>query len=204
MFVLIGRETFSAASYLTTKLEFNTKAIFIGEPTGASPNHYGDNRPLILPNSGLEVRLSSIYWQNSFPFDSRTATEPRLRVDLNSKDYFSNKDPFLEAALNYSYSLLNNNNYDEKITGRYLYSPVQLLVISDDNGILKMTIDQWDFIGRNVRFITTQLYSESKSSYKTDIDGLDISFSDDKLQLIYRGEKIDIKKPRRTTKLFIS
>lgn len=68
LFIIIGRKTFSAASYLTTKLEFNTKAIFIGEPTGASPNHYGDNRPLILPNSKLEIRLSSIYWQKQFFF----------------------------------------------------------------------------------------------------------------------------------------
>jgi len=38
LFVLIGRETFSAAMGLSIELERQTKAIFVGEPTGSSLN----------------------------------------------------------------------------------------------------------------------------------------------------------------------
>jgi hypothetical protein len=57
-FVIIGRDTFSAAQNLVNQLEKYTDATFVGEPTAAHPNHYGDNRPFELPNSHLTVRAS--------------------------------------------------------------------------------------------------------------------------------------------------
>ncbi len=42
LYVLIGPQTFSAAQNLANRLERETFALFIGEPTGGSPNHYGD------------------------------------------------------------------------------------------------------------------------------------------------------------------
>jgi hypothetical protein len=75
-FVLINTGTFSAASNLVTLLERWTPAIFIGEPTGGAPNGYGDPKRTVLPNSGLTVRVSSLYWQVSAPTDKRDATAP--------------------------------------------------------------------------------------------------------------------------------
>jgi hypothetical protein len=80
LFVLIGRRTFSAAMMLVTDLERHTNAIFVGEPTGGSPNGYGDSRRIKLPDSGLTVRVSTLYWQKSDPRDKRTALEPHVRT----------------------------------------------------------------------------------------------------------------------------
>lgn len=194
LFVITGRQTFSAASYLTTKLEFNTKAIFAGEPTGASPNHYGDNRPLVLPNSKLEVRLSSIYWQNSFPFDNRTATEPEVRVELSAADYFAGKDPVLEAVLNYKYAGAQYQGYDKNILGTYQYSPLQTLVISSNGNELNMKVIQTDFLGRNVSFISTSLNPIGGNKYNSDISGLTAESGREILRLSYNGKTMDLKR----------
>lgn len=189
LFVIIGKQTFSAASYLTTKLEFNTKAIFAGEPTGASPNHYGDNRPLILPNSKLEVRLSSIFWQNSFPVDNRKATEPHIKIELSSADYFSGKDPVLDAVLNYSYEGHTSGGVNKNVKGIYSYSPIQSLEITEEAGAMKMKVMQMDFVGRNVSFISTGLYPEAGGSLSTDIAGLKIIPANKDLKINYMGNE---------------
>ena len=90
LFVLVGRRTFSAAMFFVTDLEQNTNAIFLGEPTGGSPNGYGDSRKVVLPDSGLTVRVSTLYWQKSDPRDKRTTLEPHVRT----------RDP-LAVALDY-------------------------------------------------------------------------------------------------------
>ncbi len=194
LFIIIGRQTFSAASYLTTKLEFNTKAIFAGEPTGASPNHYGDNRPLVLPNSKLEVRLSSIFWQNSFPVDKRKSTEPQIKAELSSTDYFSGKDPVLEAVLNYKFEGNTFGSINNSVKGVYLYSPIQSLEITEESGTLKMKVMQMDFIGRNVSFISTSLYPEAGGSLSTDIAGLKIIPINKDLKINYMGSEWVVKR----------
>jgi len=42
LYVLISPQTFSAAVNVAGRFERDTFAIFVGEPTGAGPNHYGD------------------------------------------------------------------------------------------------------------------------------------------------------------------
>jgi hypothetical protein len=101
LFVVIGRTTFSAASHLVTYLERFTNATFVGEPTGGSPNHFGDARPIDLPNSGLRVGASTIYWQNSLPvpFEERDWTAPGIAARLTAADWARGFDPALEAIL---------------------------------------------------------------------------------------------------------
>lgn len=100
-FVIIGRETFSAAQNTVNDLEKYTNAIFVGEPTGASPNHYGDARPIILPNSKLRIQASTLWWQDKDPRDTRKWTAPTVAADLSSDDYRNGRDPALEAILKY-------------------------------------------------------------------------------------------------------
>ncbi|HSG98480.1 MAG TPA: hypothetical protein VLB27_00425, partial [candidate division Zixibacteria bacterium] len=100
-FVITGRNTFSAASHLVTYLETFTNALFVGEPMGGSPNHYGDAPEVTLPNSGILARFSSLYWQNSTPFDSRRVHGPDLYAPMTSQDYFNNSDPALTVIANY-------------------------------------------------------------------------------------------------------
>jgi hypothetical protein len=97
LFVLIGRLTFSAAMNGAVDLERNTQAIFVGEPTGSSPNHVGEGNILILPCSDLEVNCSSLYWQSSTPQDRRTWIAPSLVAEPSITAFAANRDPGLEA-----------------------------------------------------------------------------------------------------------
>jgi hypothetical protein len=101
-FAIIGRGTFSAAGNLVNRLEQYTNVIFVGEPTGARPNSYGDARSRTLPNSGLAARASTLWWQDLDPRDDRVWTEPRVAAGLTAADYRANRDPAMEAVLEYA------------------------------------------------------------------------------------------------------
>lgn len=100
-FVIIGRETFSAAQNTVNELEKYTNAVFVGEPTAASPNHYGDAGRIELPNSKLQVRASTLWWQDADPRDTRKWKAPDVAADLTSEAYRSGRDPAMEAIRNY-------------------------------------------------------------------------------------------------------
>jgi Peptidase family S41 len=99
--VLIGRSTFSAAQNFITELERKTRAVFVGETSGGSPNLYGDVEAVALPTVSVRVNIAEIYWQKSFAGDPRVAIEPKIPVALSSKAFFAGKDPVLAAALRY-------------------------------------------------------------------------------------------------------
>jgi tetratricopeptide (TPR) repeat protein len=102
LFVIIGRNTFSAAMNGSTLIEDYTNAIFVGEPTGASPNFVGETTIVRLPYSQLEVSISDLYWQTSWPMDHRSWIAPRLYIPPSFAAYRVNRDPALEAILAYS------------------------------------------------------------------------------------------------------
>ena len=101
LFTIIGRRTFSAAMNCANALEQHTHTLFVGEPTGASPNHYGDAARIVLPHSGLAVFASTLYWQDSTPTDTRPWIAPQIPVPLTRADYLANRDPVLDAILRY-------------------------------------------------------------------------------------------------------
>ncbi len=101
LYVLIGRGTFSAAEMLVNDLEQYSNAIFVGEPTGSSPSQFGDPVKIRLENSGLTLRVATIFWHSWLADDTRDATPPALAVPLSSADYFAGRDPVLEKALRY-------------------------------------------------------------------------------------------------------
>jgi hypothetical protein len=102
LFTIIGRATFSAAMMLADDLEKHTNTLFVGEPTGASPNMYGDAERIVLPNSGLEVWASALHWVYSEPRDNRPWIAPDIPAELSSADYRARRDPALEAILGYA------------------------------------------------------------------------------------------------------
>ena len=73
----------------------------MGEPTGGRPNLYGDTIPISLPNSGIEVLVSTIYWQASSADDTRPSIAPDIPSSLSSTDFFNGNDPALAAILDY-------------------------------------------------------------------------------------------------------
>lgn len=97
LFVIAGRQTFSAAMNLAVDLERWTRALFVGEPTGSSPNHYGENVDLTLPVSGLRATVSSLWWQTSLPFDDRPWIAPDLPAYLTAAQFATGHDPALAA-----------------------------------------------------------------------------------------------------------
>lgn len=99
LFTIIGRQTFSAGMNFATDLERNTDTLFVGEPTGGSPNQYGDAAPLPLPNSGNLVFVSSKYWKKSETAHERQWIAPHIAVELSSVDYFNQHDPDMSAIL---------------------------------------------------------------------------------------------------------
>ena len=96
--VLISRVTFSAAENFITELERVAKPVFVGEPSGGSPNQYGDSVPTLLPATGLVLHVAHIYWELAAPDDDRLAIEPRVPVALSSASFFAGRDPVLAAA----------------------------------------------------------------------------------------------------------
>ena len=99
LMVLIGRQTFSAATNFATELDTMTAAVFVGEPTGGSPNLYGDVRPVELPNSGIRIEISSRYWPFGGPDDDRPWIAPDIAVPFSIEDLLAGEDPALQAAL---------------------------------------------------------------------------------------------------------
>src|SRR5262249_23254419 len=68
LFVLIGRQTFSAGSLLAIELEKYSNAVFIGEPTGGGIQNFGNHEFVQLPNSRFGVMVATRFYQNT-PFD---------------------------------------------------------------------------------------------------------------------------------------
>jgi tetratricopeptide (TPR) repeat protein len=101
LFTIIGRQTFSAAMNFVNAMKLNTHTLFVGEPTGARPNSYGDNAPVILPNSRIPIHLSTLWWQDMDPRDMREHQAPDLAADLTMADYRAGRDPALEVIRKY-------------------------------------------------------------------------------------------------------
>jgi tetratricopeptide (TPR) repeat protein len=101
LFAITGRMTFSAAGMCAVYLERHTNALFVGEPTGSSPNGYGEHGEITLPNSLIKVFVSTLYWQEADPRDRRPWIAPQLAAQLTFEDYRNNVDPAMRAILSY-------------------------------------------------------------------------------------------------------
>lgn len=97
LYAIIGRETFSAAMNCANWIEEHTRARFVGEPTGARPNHFGDATTVRLPNSGMPVRISRYRWSARLPWDDRPWIAPHLPAPPSMTLARGHRDPALEA-----------------------------------------------------------------------------------------------------------
>ncbi|HEX6134789.1 MAG TPA: hypothetical protein VFZ24_12550 [Longimicrobiales bacterium] len=98
LFVLIGRHTFSAGQNLVTLLAQHVEPIFVGEPTGGRPNAYGVLGRFNLPRTGLEIRYSRHFIQDSDPADYRHWQEPHIPAGPDVLADIAGRDPALEAV----------------------------------------------------------------------------------------------------------
>jgi hypothetical protein len=97
LYVITSRRTFSAAQMLISDLEKWTNPTFVGEPSSSRGNHYGDSRRLVMPNSKVTMRVSTLWWQYWDPRDTREWIAVHLAAPLTVDAYRSGRDPAIEA-----------------------------------------------------------------------------------------------------------
>jgi tetratricopeptide (TPR) repeat protein len=109
IFVIMGRETFSAGHNLLTKITQYTSPILVGEPSGSKPNHIGESGWFQLPYSGLMGLISTQFHQDSKAEDNRKWISPHIPVTLSSTDYFNGNDKALGIIKNLIKTAENRN-----------------------------------------------------------------------------------------------
>lgn len=97
LFVLTWRGTFSASQFILDDLDRLSDAVFIGEPASSKPSSFGDSYREPLPNSGISVRSSIVWWQDRQNWSPWTWID--VAAPLTFADYVAGRDPALEAAL---------------------------------------------------------------------------------------------------------
>lgn len=98
IFVVMDRNTFSAAQNFLARVERRTDATFVGEPSGSRPDVVGEGTNVVLPYSRAVLSISARYWQDSDPGDERPWISPDMPVGLPSEAFFAGRDPSLEAV----------------------------------------------------------------------------------------------------------
>ena len=86
---------------LIDALENWSNPIFVGEPAASRGNVYGDSKKLVLPNSKVTLRVSTLYWQFWDPRDTRPWIAPQIAAPLTVEAYAAGRDPALEAIAHY-------------------------------------------------------------------------------------------------------
>lgn len=99
LYVIIGRDTFSAAQNTVNLIEMHTNATFVGEPTGSRPAFVGESTWVRMPYSGVRVYCSSRYWQLMDSTDKRTWVQPQIAVEMTYAQWAANQDPCMDAVL---------------------------------------------------------------------------------------------------------
>ena len=99
-YTLTGRRTFSAAVLLIAELMLHTNTLLVGEPPGAAQNMFSDLQGKgLLPNCGANLILSTAYFNIAWPAGENYLIPPHYPVQFSSSDFFSGKDPALEAIM---------------------------------------------------------------------------------------------------------
>lgn len=98
LFVITGRTTFSAAGNLAGEIDHDTKAIFVGEPSGGAPNQFGDQQLIELPHSSINTFVPD-YFVQVVAGDRRDAIPVQIEAVPSSADFFGHRDPAMEAIL---------------------------------------------------------------------------------------------------------
>jgi hypothetical protein len=96
LFVIIGRNTFSAGSLLAARLEQDAHATLIGEPTGGCPTIWSDPSDLPLPWSGITVSVAGDTAVGVDPNDPRLTVEPSVNAVLAVDEWLVGIDPALD------------------------------------------------------------------------------------------------------------
>ena len=92
---------------LAVDLMHRTNAVFAEQPLAESPSSWGEVKRFPLPNSGLMVGHSTIFFRYSrgkdlrLDEDGNLLPDPGFHIMPTFADYENGTDPVLEAALEY-------------------------------------------------------------------------------------------------------
>ena len=97
LYVFIGNTVMSSALLNAVALKKQTRATFIGQPTGGNINHFGEVKSFELPYLQLRVTYSTRYHE-IWP-GKNGALHPDILTSNTLKDFISARDKALQAAL---------------------------------------------------------------------------------------------------------
>ena len=97
LYLVTGRNTFSAASLFAARLEAATTATVTGEPMGGCPTAYGDSSDFRLSHSGIVVSVAGMLEVGISADDPRMTIDPELPARLTPAAWAAGVDPALEA-----------------------------------------------------------------------------------------------------------
>ena len=99
LFLITGRNTFSAASMFAAMLQARTDLTIVGEPMGGSPNMWGNPRDVELDRSGLVVSVATLFELATTVDDERQTIEPDVSVPLTFPHWSGGRDAALDKIL---------------------------------------------------------------------------------------------------------
>lgn len=98
LFVIVGRDTFSSGIFAACDMR-QTNAIFVGEPTGGKPNHFGEVKTFQLASSGLTIAHSSKRF--TLVDGDPDFFKPDIKIQYTAKEVFGARDQALQAIFDY-------------------------------------------------------------------------------------------------------
>jgi hypothetical protein len=101
LFVVTGRNTFSAAAMFVARLDASTSAIIVGEPMSGCPTSYGNARTLTLENTGIAVSVATLLEVSISADDRRPTIAPELAARLTPSAWAARQDVALAAIAAY-------------------------------------------------------------------------------------------------------
>lgn len=175
LFVLTSRETRGAILELTSVLELNTKAILVGEPTGEGPNTVGDTKQISLPNSGISVSLTKVFWPTSWDADKRKTIEPDVSVIYTYRQHQTKQDPWIDAVVAFtvnSYSNTFPKELLESLVGTYKIND-RKITVEEEKGKLFLSMKRPI---KSFFEIRTELHYKSEGILFTDISDVTVNY----------------------------
>jgi hypothetical protein len=99
LYLVIGRRTFSSAIINAMDFMENPEVISVGEETGGKPNHYGEVKRFVLPESRLVVNYSTKFF--TLVDEDVPSLVPDLPAPISFDQYMRGVDPALEVIRNH-------------------------------------------------------------------------------------------------------
>jgi hypothetical protein len=99
IFVFVGRTTSSSAIINTIDFMKRSKVVLVGEETGGRPNHFGEIKRFVLPESRLIVSYPTTYF--SLVDGDPGSIVPDILTPIGFDQYMEGIDPAMEAVRHY-------------------------------------------------------------------------------------------------------